>query len=86
MVVPMAYDHVCWGPKFWELIGRARAFDTQVFFAEISGARNTDISKYVLYGYTHMVDPFGHIMVQAAEREEVLYSELGMHRKASRGL
>ncbi|XP_037049783.1 omega-amidase NIT2-like [Bradysia coprophila] len=76
MVVPMAYDHVCWGPKFWELIGRARAFDTQVYFAEISGARNTDISKYVLYGYTHLVDPFGHIMVQAAEQEEVLHAEL----------
>lgn len=77
MIVPAAYDNYTWGPKFWELISRARAFDTQVYFAELSGARNYDFKDYVLYGRTHIIDPFGHIMAQAAEDEEIIHADLG---------
>lgn len=77
IIVPAAYDHYTWGPRFWELIGRARAFDNQVYFAELSGARNYDTKNYVLYGRTQIIDPYGQIKAQAGEDEETIYAELG---------
>ena len=45
------------GPAHWELLIRARALDSQAYFAATSLARD-DSASYVSYGHSMVVDPW----------------------------
>jgi len=62
------------GPLHWELLGRARAVDNQIYVALCSPARN--VEGYAAWGHSMMVDPMAKVMVEAGESEETVYAEL----------
>ncbi|XP_053680966.1 omega-amidase NIT2-like [Anopheles nili] len=70
LIFPSAFDTYT-GPLHWELLGRARALDNQMFVALVSPARDST-AEYVAYGHTLMCDPWGRVMCQAGEDQELL--------------
>ena len=62
------------GPLHWELLGRARAVDNQIYVALCSPARN--VEGYAAWGHSMVVDPMAKILVEAGEGEETVYAEL----------
>jgi predicted amidohydrolase len=76
VVLPAAFN-MNTGPAHWELLLRTRAVDNQVFIVGASSARDTDAS-YVSYGNSVIVDPWGKIIAQAAEKEMILYGKIDL--------
>lgn len=75
MFYPGAFNTTT-GPLHWHLLGRARAVDNEIFTVLCSPARDVGGSGYQAYGHSIVVDPFGKIVAEAGEGEEVLYAEL----------
>lgn len=62
------------GPKHWEIVMRARAFDNSIFVAGCSQARNTE-ATYVSWGHSIVVDPLGqHENID--EKEGILIKDI----------
>ncbi|KAF6212449.1 hypothetical protein GE061_012972 [Apolygus lucorum] len=76
LIYPGAFDTYT-GPIHWDLHLRSRALDNQMFVAGVCGARDTSAS-YVSYGHSLLVDPWGRIMVEADEKETILYQDIDM--------
>lgn len=74
LVYPGAFNMVT-GPAHWQLLQRARAVDNQVFVAACSPARNPE-SSYVAWGHSSVVSPWGDVLVEASEGEDLLTAEL----------
>ncbi len=74
--IPAAFNTTT-GPPHWRPSLRARAIDNQVFVVAGSPARNTD-SSYHAYGHSLVADPWGKVLDEAGESEEVLSVELNM--------
>ncbi len=70
-VVPAAFNMTT-GPAHWHLLMRTRALDNQVYLAVASPARD-EFGKYVAYGHSLGVDPFGKVVVEADIGEEIVY-------------
>ncbi len=65
------------GPAHWELLFRSRALDNQVFCVGVAPALNKDAS-YHSYGHSIRTNPWGEIIVQASEKEELIISEIDL--------
>jgi predicted amidohydrolase len=78
LVFPGAFN-LTTGPAHWEILSRVRALDNQVYLATCSPARDEQAS-YVAYGHSLVADPWGDVIFQAGNGEEILYSSI----KASR--
>ena len=63
------------GPAHSETLIRARAIDNQVYMAVASPAPNDDLS-YVAYGHSLIVDPWGKVLCEAGEDEEIIYATI----------
>lgn len=63
------------GPLHWELQARARAVDNQVYVALCSPARDMDAS-YHAWGHSMVVDPNAEVVVEASEKEDIVYADL----------
>jgi len=63
------------GALHWSLQARARAMDNQVYVALCSPARDMEAS-YNAWGHSMVVDPNAQILVEAGEKEEIVYAEL----------
>jgi omega-amidase len=74
VVVPGAFNMTT-GPAHWETTIRARAIDNQTFMAVASPSKNIDLS-YIAYGHSMVVDPWGNIIAQAGEDEEIIYATI----------
>ncbi len=74
LVVPAAFNMTS-GPLFWELMMRARAVDQQVHLLAAAPARNLKAS-YHAWGHSLVVNPWGQILHQADETEQILYAHL----------
>lgn len=74
MVVPGAFNMTT-GPAHWKTMVRARAIDNQVYMAAVSPATNKDLS-YVAYGHSLIVDPWGRVIGEAGEDEEIIYATI----------
>ncbi|HUW63462.1 MAG TPA: carbon-nitrogen hydrolase family protein [Spirochaetia bacterium] len=70
VVVPGNFNLVT-GPAHWDLLARTRAVDNQVFVAAASCARDPG-APYISYGHSLVVDPWGTVLAQAGEGEEIL--------------
>lgn len=75
MFYPGAFNTTT-GPLHWHLLARARAVDNEVFTLLCSPARDVGGDGYQAYGHSLVVDPYGKIVAEAGEGEEVLYAEL----------
>lgn len=78
MVYPGAFNTTT-GPLHWSLLQQARALDNQIFVAAVSPARNPE-STYQAYGHTSAVDPWGSIIKEATEKEELIVVDLDPER------
>ncbi|ETN58555.1 nitrilase and fragile histidine triad fusion protein NitFhit [Anopheles darlingi] len=76
MIFPSAFDPYT-GPLHWDLLGRARALDNQMFVALVSPARDPT-TEYVAYGYTLLCDPWGRVLCRAKEEQEMLIADIDL--------
>ncbi|QCH16089.1 carbon-nitrogen hydrolase family protein [Synechococcus sp. CB0101] len=69
------------GPRHWHLVMRARAIDTQCFVLACSSARPQG-GGYPSYGHSLVVDPWGTVIAEAGEGEQVLHAQLDLSQVA----
>ncbi|KAI5293322.1 hypothetical protein KEM52_005647 [Ascosphaera acerosa] len=74
LVYPGAFNKTT-GPLHWELLGRARAVDNQVYVALCSPARDMAAS-YHAYGHSLVASPMGEVLCEAGEQEDIVYADL----------
>jgi omega-amidase len=74
LIYPGAFNTTT-GPLHWRLQGQARAMDNQLYVALCSPARD-DEASYRAWGHSLVCDPMAEVLVEAGEREEIVYSEL----------
>lgn len=75
MFYPGAFNTTT-GPLHWHLLARSRAVDNEMFVILCSPARDVGGDGYQAYGHSLVVDPYGKIVAEAGEGEEVLFAEL----------
>jgi predicted amidohydrolase len=66
------------GPAHWELLFRARALDNQVFCVGVAPALNESAS-YHSYGHSIVVNPWGEVICQMSEKEELKIVEIDLN-------
>ncbi len=76
--VPAQFS-VSTGRAHWQMALRARAVDNELFVAGASAARCGDFG-YECWGHSMAVDPFGRVLAEADEREQILYAEIDLSR------
>lgn len=76
ILMPGAFN-LTTGPAHWHSLIRARAIDNQVYFVAASPARDYK-SSYTAYGHSMIVDPWGDILAQAGEGEEIIYAPVDL--------
>lgn len=75
MFYPGAFNTTT-GPLHWHLLARSRAVDNEIFTVLCSPARDVNNGGYQAYGHSLVCDPFGNIISEAGEGEEIIYAEL----------
>jgi len=76
IIIPAAFNMIT-GPAHWHIIARARAIDNQVFFITASPARDEN-ADYIAYGHSLVCDPWGEIIAESDEKENILYGILDL--------
>ncbi|KAJ5534748.1 hypothetical protein N7527_001002 [Penicillium freii] len=74
LVFPSAFNTTT-GPLHWELLGRSRAVDNQVYSILCSQSRAPPPS-YPAWGYSMVSDPMGRIVAGTKESEDIIYATL----------
>eukprot|EP01004_Peranema_trichophorum_P007103 NODE_5897_length_952_cov_64.177322_g5265_i1.p1 GENE.NODE_5897_length_952_cov_64.177322_g5265_i1~~NODE_5897_length_952_cov_64.177322_g5265_i1.p1 ORF type:complete len:288 (-),score=33.79 NODE_5897_length_952_cov_64.177322_g5265_i1:25-888(-) len=74
LIFPGAFNMVT-GPVHWTHSARARAVDGQQFIVMCSPARNNRAS-YIAYGHSLVVDPWGTVLGELGENQEILMCEI----------
>ena len=69
ILVPASFNMTT-GPAHWELLYRARAVDNQIFMVGTSTARDY-ASRYISYGNSLIVDPWGRVIAKQDTAEGV---------------
>ena len=80
LACPAAFNTTT-GPRHWHLVMRARAIDTQCFVLACSRARPQG-DGYPSYGHSLVVDPWGTVIAEAGEGEQVLHGQLDLSQVA----
>ena len=78
IVLPAAF-HIQTGKAHWDFLTRARAVETQVFLAADGCATDHD-AKFVTYGHSRLVDPWGEVLCEMGEEEGVAVIEVDTDR------
>ncbi|XP_056631941.1 omega-amidase NIT2 isoform X2 [Diorhabda carinulata] len=73
LVYPAAFTTTT-GPLHFELLQKARAVDNQLFVCGISPSRNE--KGFRAYGYSQVTNPWGKVLVQAKEDEDIVYADI----------
>ncbi|KAJ9203138.1 hypothetical protein DTO164E3_2609 [Paecilomyces variotii] len=74
LVYPGAFN-LTTGPLHWQLLGRARAVDNQVYVAMCSPARDMS-ATYHAFGHSLVANPNAEVLTEAGENEEIVYADL----------
>jgi deaminated glutathione amidase len=74
ILVPSAFSQVT-GKDHWETLLRARAIENQVYILAPAQSYHPD-QNLKTYGRSLIVDPWGLILAQAPDREEIIYARL----------
>lgn len=75
MFYPGAFNTTT-GPMHWHLLARSRSVDNQIFTVVCSPARDVNNGGYQAYGHSLVVDPYGNVISEAGEGEEIIYATL----------
>ncbi|XP_050669936.1 omega-amidase NIT2 isoform X2 [Leptidea sinapis] len=76
LIYPGAFNMTT-GPKHWELLGRARATDQQLYVALVSPARDL-AAGYVAWGHSSLLDPWGAVLHQLDHRPGTLLADIDL--------
>ncbi|MEA1961492.1 MAG: carbon-nitrogen hydrolase family protein [Bacillota bacterium] len=76
LIIPAEFG-LTTGAAHWELLIKSRAVDNQLFVVGASAARNPDLA-YQSWGHSMVVDPWGQILAECSEKEEILYANLDL--------
>ena len=63
------------GPKYWEPMLKARAFDYQCYMVGAGAARYVGFN-YEAHGHSAVIDPSGEVLCRAGEGETILYADV----------
>ncbi|KAL1859958.1 Omega-amidase nit3 [Paecilomyces lecythidis] len=74
LVYPGAFN-LTTGPLHWQLLGRARAVDNQVYVAMCSPARDMS-ATYHAWGHSLIANPSAEVLTEAGEKEDIVYADL----------
>ena len=67
------------GEKHWDLMTRARAVDNEVRVVGAEAARDPD-GPFQCWGHSIIVSPYGEIIAQANEQEQILYGDIDLNQ------
>lgn len=67
------------GPAHWEMSMRARAVDNELFVVAAAAARYEGF-PYECWGHSMVVDPYGRVLAEADESEQILCAEIDLAR------
>ena len=81
ITVPSAFT-LATGRDHWEVLLRARAIENQAFVVAPNQVGEAP-PHYVSYGRSMIVDPWGVVLAQAADREDVIVADLDLERQAT---
>lgn len=73
-IVPAAFNMTT-GPAHWELLARSRAVDNQCHMVLVSPAQDAS-AAYVAYGHSMAVDPWGRVLCDLGEAEQMMIVDL----------
>ncbi|XP_047029147.1 omega-amidase NIT2 isoform X1 [Helicoverpa zea] len=76
LIYPGAFNMTT-GPRHWELLGRARANDLQLWVALVSPARDTK-AEYVAWGHSMLIDPWGKVVQELDEKPGLLCADIDL--------
>lgn len=76
ILVPAAFNMTT-GPAHWETMFRQRAVDNQVFAVGTAPARDPK-SGYISWGHSIITAPFGEILMQMDEKEQLQVTEINL--------
>lgn len=74
--VPASFNMTT-GPMHWQLLFRARALDAQIFLLGCSAARDAR-SRYVAYGHSLAISPWGTVLAELGAQPETLLVTLDL--------
>ena len=69
------------GPAHWKQSISMRALDNEVFFVGAAAARYIDFD-YECWGHSAVIDPYGAVIAECDEKEQILYAEIDPERIA----
>jgi len=72
--MPGAFNRTT-GPLHWQTLIRARAIDNQYYIVATSPSQ-VDNPYYIAWGHSMIVNPWGNILANANEKEEIIYSQI----------
>ena len=81
ITVPSAFT-LATGRDHWEVLLRARAIENQAFVLAPNQVREAP-PHYVSYGRSMIVDPWGVVLAQAADGENVIVADLDLERQTA---
>ena len=81
ITVPSAFT-LATGRDHWEVLLRARAIENQAFVLAPNQVGEAP-PHYVSYGRSMIVDPWGVVLAQAADGENVIVADLDLERQAA---
>lgn len=70
IIVPASFNMTT-GPAHWHIMFRSRALDNQVYTIGCSPSRDYN-SSYISYGHSLIVSPFGEILCELDEKENLI--------------
>ncbi|XP_059062068.1 omega-amidase NIT2 isoform X2 [Achroia grisella] len=76
LVYPGAFNMTT-GPQHWEVLGRGRAADLQVWVALVSPARGRD--GYLAWGHSLLADPWGRLVAQLDHQPGTLLADIDLN-------
>jgi omega-amidase len=80
LVYPAAFNTVT-GPLHWELLGRSRALDNQLYVALCSPSRNYENpNEYQAWGHSMVVDPYGQVVTSTGIEEDILVARVDLSK------
>jgi predicted amidohydrolase len=77
LCVPSDFTYAT-GKAHWEILLRARAIENTCYV--IAANQCGQKPKYRAYGHSMIIDPWGRVLAEAGEKEEILYGEIDSQR------
>lgn len=76
LLIPSVFNAIT-GSAHWSTMVRSRAIENQFFVLATSQARIPS-APYAAYGHSMVCDPWGEVLCEAQEREQIVYADIDL--------